>query len=248
MHFLSWVHHYLRNSCSQFPVEFSEFLNFVIFHGKLFKRQFHHNFGSMPGKLRLRKGRNGLIVMHIGAAEFPIALRHGRRLYRVCPVCGAWFETATGWKKHIDTYHPDFFDFMTMLRLRELRSISLMVEAMSKYTGKPCLDRLIMLISDLDDNVDVQYIVYDSGAGHMHVHGLIDFDKFIELLRDFPCKEIGLKIVHIRNNAPYVGRSVVTRYFRFVVKGTNRALLRFTINDGLIDTVLSKALKPMTNQ
>ena len=188
----------------------------------------------------VRVESGNVIKIKIGSHEFPIAVKVGRKLYRVCPVCGAVFSSATGWKKHIDTYHPEFFDYVSMLRIKELVEI----KSGLAQTGKSCIDRLISLIPD----GAAIYYYEDNGNGYNPV-GYVDKRTLIEYLKQFTCRDIRLRMVRLSpRGIAYAGKSKVKRYFRIMVDKSKS--IRFTVNGMLIDAMIGNGIikKANTNE
>ena len=187
---------------------------------------------------KLRREGQGLITVRIGNHEFPVALRVGRKVYRVCPVCGAIFSSSTGWKKHIDAYHPEFFDYVSTLRIKELMEIKDIAE-----TGKSCIDKLIVMIPD---DAEIYYMEYN-GQGYDAV-GYTDKKSLINFLSKFKCTEIDLRMVRYVKGTALIGKKKkVNKYFR-VPTGEGKAI-RFTINQSIIEAMIgNRIIKPLQTQ
>ena len=187
---------------------------------------------------KLRRDSQGLISVRIGNHEFPVALRVGRKVYRMCPVCGAIFSSATGWKKHIDAYHPEFFDYVSTLRIKELMEIKSGIAE----TGKSCIDKLIAMIPD---DAEIYYIEYN-GQGYDTV-GVTDKKSLINYLDKFTCDDIKLRMVRRVKGVAMAGRSKVHKYFK-VPTGEGKAV-RFTINQNIIEAMIgNRIIKPLQTQ
>ena len=172
-----------------------------------------------------------VVKIRIGSHEFPIAIKVGRKIYRVCPVCGAVFSSANGWKKHIDAYHPEFFDYVSMLRISELMEI----KSGLAQTGKSCIDRLNALIPN---NAVIQYIEFRDG--NYDVVGYVDKRKLLDYLNQFTCRDIRLRMVSYSKGIARSGRTKVNRYFKVPI--TKDRAIRFTISATLIDGMIAKKI------
>lgn len=181
--------------------------------------------------------RNNLIVMRIAGRELPIAFKDGHKVYRICPICGAVFETAKGWYKHINTFHPMFFDVVNALRLNELKNNNVDVE----FTGKACIDKLIMLMKDVEY---VEYYEYDHDK-HVYNGIAIDKNEFIEFLKNFTCSELKIKYVKKMSDGMYVGRKMVDWYFAF---GSGNYKVRFIVNELIRNGIINKIIQAQIAQ
>lgn len=181
----------------------------------------------------VRVESGNVIKIRIGNHEYPIAIKVGRMLYRVCPVCGAVFSSAVGWKKHIDTYHPEFFDYVSMLRIKELMEI----KSGLAQTGKTCIDRLNALIPE----GKVYYIVFN--GNRYETVGYVEKRALIEFLNRFTCSDIRLRMVSFSKGIARSGKTKVYRYFKVPISGNSA--IRFTINQTIIEAMIgNRIIKP----
>ena len=63
---------------------------------------------------------SSLIVMDVNGVHYPIAIKVGRELYRVCPVCGSVLKSSTVWRRHVQRYHAEWFTLINAGRSWQL--------------------------------------------------------------------------------------------------------------------------------
>ena len=189
---------------------------------------------------KLRRESQGLITVKIGDHEFPIAIRVGRKIYRVCPVCHNIFASANGWTKHMEKYHGEFFDMMLTYRFNELKELT---KVTASKTGRECIDRLLDRLSGVD-NPDVRYVEFNEKENGYEDVYKVDLKELIEFMKRFTCKELNIRYLY-RDKTTGALR-IGNRYFRGssyfrVLNRNGKVVVRFVFKQDLMDAFISKA-------
>ena len=187
---------------------------------------------------KLRRESQGLITVRIGDHEFPVAIRVGRKIYRICPVCHNIFASANGWTKHMEKYHPEFFDLMLTYRLNELKELTKVTEA--SKTGKSCIDRLL---AQMPEKAVIVYAEHNDEKGGYLPVGRVELNSLINFMKEFNCKELNIRYLAYDESTHtlYLGKKVFHGKAYFRVYKDGKVILRFIFNERLMNAFIEKA-------